>query len=67
MSITATTAAATYYVKRNGAGMLELRQTRFLGGRSHPHDVCAVARDKPEMQAAIAMLKGSVDWSRVPG
>jgi hypothetical protein len=58
----------TYYVERSG-GLLELRQTRFReqretrAGKGHPHDVCAVARDREEMERMAALLSGSVDWS----
>jgi len=44
----------TYYLRRDAVtGMLELRQTRFREqlnkGISHPHDICAYARNKAEM------------------
>lgn len=56
----------TYYVTRSlTGGGFELRQTRFIGNESHPHDVCAVASTVPQMRETVAVLKGSIDWSRV--
>lgn len=56
-----------YYVERVG-GFLELRQTRFenvrqsRSGQGHRHDVCAVARDREEMQKMLDVLKWEADW-----
>lgn len=58
--------APTYYVTRAlSGGGFELRQTRFIGNESHPHDVCAVASSVPQMRETVAALKGGIDWSRV--
>ncbi len=58
------TKPTVYYVKRTPSGMLELRQTRFIGQPDHPHDVCAVARDEAELRGMVDLyLKGTVDWS----
>jgi hypothetical protein len=53
-----------YYVKRNG-GLLELRQQRFRHlTEEHPHDICAVAHNKAEMQGMIdKYLAGKIDWN----
>lgn len=65
------TTTTTYYVERRN-GFLELRQTRLLGerhtrnGEGHPHDVCAIARNREEMERMADILSGSVDWSRLP-
>jgi hypothetical protein len=66
------TAETTYYAEQ-ADGLLELRQTRFIGqrqtrnGQGHRHDVCAVARSRNELQAmADRFLSGDVDWSRIP-
>jgi len=62
----------TYYLRRDAvSGMLELRQTRFReqlkAGTSHPHDICAYARNKAEMEHMVALYKlGSVDWGSIP-
>lgn len=57
---------ATYYAREDGAGMWELRQTRYRArlesGREHPHDVCAVARSKDELREISAKLDGPIDW-----
>lgn len=55
----------TFYIVRTKDGMLELRQTRFRGKPSHPHDVCGVASTIAQMREIAALLGGSVDWSRV--
>lgn len=60
----------TYYVERTGH-VLELRQTRFRNqrntraGEGHPHDVCAIARDRQEMERMCALLGGSVEWGEI--
>lgn len=61
-----------YYVERTSGGMLELRQDRFIderqtrGGVGHPHDVCAIARDRSEMQGMLdRYLPGRVTWGDV--
>lgn len=52
----------TYYVAKASDGLYELRQTRFIG-KSHPHDLCAVARTPEEMANMIKFFKGSsIDW-----
>ena len=39
-----------YYVKKGKHGLYELRQIRFRDLKyEHPHDVCAIARSKKEM------------------
>ena len=57
----------TYYLTQDDKGFVSLRQTRYraqyLNGDEHPHDVCAVARDKPEMRGMAERCKiDSVDW-----
>lgn len=56
-----------YYVVKDRDGFYELRQTRFMG-ETHPHDVCAIARDAEEMAGMVdRYFRGGVDWSRVGG
>lgn len=57
------------YVTQEPGGLLELRQTRFKalrytrGGEGHPHDVCAVARTREEMQGIVdAYFTGPIAW-----
>lgn len=59
--------STTYYATKAlfGAGGFELRQTRFIGKESHPHDVCAIASNVPQLIETVKVLKGSIDWSRV--
>jgi hypothetical protein len=45
------TKKSTYYVTNNN-GLFELRKTRFKGRKKeHPHDVCAVARSRAEINS----------------
>lgn len=57
----------TYYATAAllGATGFELRQTRFIGNETHPHDVCAVSTTVKQLVETVAILKGSIDWSRV--
>ena len=54
----------TYYVKRSSHSLLELRQTRFKAlSTEHPHDVCAIARNREELQGMYdKYLAGGIDW-----
>jgi hypothetical protein len=60
----------TYYLTRDAHGFVELRQTRYReqyqAGREHPHDVCAVARNKNEMRQMTISFEGSIDWTTIP-
>lgn len=62
----------TYYLRHDVVtGMLELRQTRYReqlnAGTSHPHDICAYARNKAEMEHMVSLYKlGAVDWASIP-
>lgn len=57
-----------YYVERSPSRLYTLRQGRFYEQRkhgfNHPFDVCAVARDVPEMEDMVkSYFSGDVDWS----
>lgn len=59
-----------YWVRRCNSGILELRQQRFREqfnrGVDHPHDVCAYATTREELQRMLSLyLPGPVDWSEI--
>jgi len=60
----------TYWVHK-GERLLELRQIRFkemfLRGQEHPWDLCAVVRDREELESMnrAVNLKGGIDWSGI--
>lgn len=55
-----------YYVRSDQRGLLELRQVRYKGSKiEHPYDLCAVARNKDEMEGMLASVgidAESVEW-----
>lgn len=64
-----TTTKTDYYATPAlfGERGFELRQTRFIGNERHPHDICAVAMNVPQLRDTVKILTGSIDWTRVEG
>ena len=58
--------ATEMYVRMEPNGLVTLRQEKFRAqlqhGREHPHDVCAVARNRAELKSMCHKYWPDVDY-----